>query len=618
MAKVVVLNIIDGDLKIGGFQVSLEIKEGDRTIIVIRGSLPPNPKLATAIQNHWFEYRKLGLASRIRPKSITHNSFSTSLQEILESGEKLGNLINQWLKSEQFRDIDTGLREELIRTEKVRVLVRTEDNYLRKLPWHLWDFIDRYSFAEVALSPIEYKSPRLLPIVAKSKVRILAILGCSAGIDIEKDRELLKSLPNAEVVFLLEPKHHEINDKLWEEPWDIIFFAGHGETDEKTGWIHINETDSLTLNQVWHGLRKAVANGLQIAIFNSCDGLGLARRLDDWEIPQMIVMREMVPDFVAQQFLKDFLTNFASGNSLYQAFRDAREKLQGLETDFPCASWLPIICQNPAVEPLNWNDLLAHSVNPLNCDNLPGLAEADNLLSQQIVAEPPIALNSIQPGLRSNLSKFKWAALLLLTGGVAGWHFGLPKLAIFVNDFGFDSYQKNDLITAQKALGLAEFLNPDNRVVPYTLGWLCQDLQDFECAREKYRRSAKLGFAGAYSQLARLFIVHDKNYNGALNLLWQGWELAKDDATRYSLQKNQGWARLEQRRYGEALPHLDAAIKLDSKRASAYCLKAQVLEGIKDPKGALTEWQKCFKYGDPKSIDEDAWMEKALKRVNSK
>lgn len=602
MAKVVVLNIIDGDLEIGGFQVSLEIKEGDRTIIVIRGSLPPNPKLATAIQNHWFEYRKLGLASRIRPKSITHNSFSTSLQEILESGEKLGNLINQWLKSEQFRDIDTGLREELIRTEKVRVLVRTEDNYLRKLPWHLWDFIDRYSFAEVALSPIEYKSPRLLPIVAKSKVRILAILGCSAGIDIEKDRELLKSLPNAEVVFLLEPKHHEINDKLWEEPWDIIFFAGHGETDEKTGWIHINETDSLTLNEVWYGLRKAVANGLQIAIFNSCDGLGLVRGLDDWEIPQMIVMREMIPDFVAQQFLKDLLINFASGKSLYQACKEAREKLQGLETKFPCASWLPIIFQNPAVEPPTWNDLL-------------GVAEIAPVVPSTIT--PPRVYNPFQFIIQFNY-KFKLAALLLLTGGVVVWEYGLPKLAVFVNDFGFDCYQKGDLVTARKALQLALILNPNNRVVPYTLGWLCQDVQDFECASEKYRQSAKLGFAGAYSQLARLLIVYDKDYNGALNLLWQGLELAKDDATRYSLQKNQGWARLEQGRYREALPHLDAAIKLDSKRASAYCLKAQVLEGIKDPKGALTEWQKCFKYGDPKSIDEDAWMEKALKRVNSK
>ena len=457
-----------------------------------------------------------------------------------------------------------------------------------------------------------------MPIVAKSKVRVLAILGCSAGINIEEDKKLLESLPNAEIVFLAEPKHHEINDKLWEQPWDIIFFAGHGETDKDIGKIHINKTDSLTLDEVWYGLKKAVASGLQLAIFNSCDGLGLARRLDDWEIPQMIVMREMVPDFVAQQFLKDFLTNFASGNSLYQAFRDAREKLQGLETDFPCASWLPIICQNPAVEPLNWNDLLAPSVNPLNCDDLPGLAAADNLLSQQIVPELPIPLNSIQPGLRSNLSKFKWAALLLLTGGVVGWHFGLPKLAVFVNDFAFECYQKGDLVTARKGLRLAQILNPDNRVVPYTLGWLCQDVQDFNCAREQYQKSAKLGFAGAYSQLARLFIVHDKNYNGALNLLWQGLELAKDDATKYSLLKNIGWALLELGRYEEALTQQDAAIKLDNKRAAAYCLKAQVLDGMKDTKGAFQEWQACLKFANTKISDENVWIGKARARLNSK
>ncbi|MDB9513391.1 CHAT domain-containing protein [Kamptonema animale CS-326] len=601
MAKVVVLKL-DGDLEIGGFRASLEIKEGARTIIGISGSLPPNPELAAAIQDHWFEYRNLGLASRIRPKSITHNSFSTRLQEIRESAEKLRNPINQWLDSEQFRDIDRVMREELIPIEKVRVLLSTEDHHLQKLPWHLWDFIDRYSFTEVALSPIEYKSPRLLPIIAKSKVRVLAILGCSAGINIEQDRKLLESLPNAEVVFLIEPKHNQINDKLWEQPWDIIFFAGHGETDEDTGWIHINETDSLTLNEVWYGLRKAVANGLQIAIFNSCDGLGLARGLDDWEIPQMIVMREMVPDFVAQQFLKDLLINFASGNSLYQACREAREKLQGLETNFPCASWLPIIFQNPAVEPPTWNDLL-------------GVAEIALVVPSTIT--PPRVYNPFQFIIQSNY-KFKWAALLLLTGGVAGWHFGLPKLAIFVNDFAFDSYQKNDLITAQKALGLAEFLNPDNRVVPYTLGWLCQDLQDFECAREKYRRSAKLGFAGAYSQLARLFIVHDKNYNGALNLLWQGLELAKDDATKYSLLKNIGWALLELGRYEEALTQQDAAIKLDNKRAPAHCLKAQVLDGMKETKGAVQEWKTCLILADPKIADEDVWIGKARARLNLK
>lgn len=605
--EIVVNLIFDGDMVRDGFRVFLEIKKGDRTLIQIRGSLPPNPELAIAIQDHWLEYRKLGLASRIKPGliehninpgSINHNKFFTRLQETRQSGEKLRNPINQWLKSEQFRKIETGLLQELIRTDQVRLLIRTEDNNLRKLPWQLWDFMDSYSSTEIAISSLEYKMPTLLPKIAmKSKVRILAIFGCSTNLDLEKDKQLLENLPNAEVVFLDEPKHQEINDKLWEQPWDIIFFAGHSETEEDIGRIHINETDSLTLDEIWYGLKKAVANGLQLAIFNSCDGLGLVRRLDDLEIPQMIVMREMVPDFVAQQFLQDFLTKFAHGKDLYLAFREAREKLQGWETNFPCASWLPVICQNPSVEPLTWKDML-------------GAVESEEL---------PISPPPIRPRPRFNPSKrFKLAASLLLTTSLVGWHFGSPKLARFVNDFAFDRFQEGDLVIARKALGLAEFLNPDNRVVPYTLGWICQDLRDIKCARVKYQKSAELGFASAYSQWARLLIVQDKDYNGALNLLWQGLELAKDDATKYSLLKNISWALLELGRYEEALKNQDAAIKLDNKRAPAHCLKAEVFERMNNTKGAVQEWQACLISADPKNADENVWIGKARDRLKLK
>jgi CHASE2 domain-containing sensor protein len=68
----------------------------------------------------------------------------------------------------------------------------------------------------------------------------------------------------------------------------------------------------------------------------------------------MIVMREPVPDRVAQEFLHYFLKAFANGDSLYLAQRQAREKLQGLEDKFPCASWLPVICQNPVEVPPDW------------------------------------------------------------------------------------------------------------------------------------------------------------------------------------------------------------------------------------------------------------------------
>lgn len=72
-------------------------------------------------------------------------------------------------------------------------------------------------------------------------------------------------------------------------------------------------------------------------------------------------MREPVPDVVAQEFLQHFLRTFAQGKSLYLAVREARERLQGLETQFPCASWLPVICQNPAVVPPTWDQLRGRS-----------------------------------------------------------------------------------------------------------------------------------------------------------------------------------------------------------------------------------------------------------------
>jgi branched-chain amino acid transport system substrate-binding protein len=158
------------------------------------------------------------------------------------------------------------------------------------------------------------------------------------------------------LTFLVKQSLQKINDRLWQEKWDIIFFAGHSnsEPNGQDGRIYINDTESLTIDELSNGLRNAIKNGLKLAIFNSCDGMGLARSLFKLNIPQVIVMRERVPDLVAQEFLRYFLIDFAAGTSLYQSVRRARERLQGLQNKYPCATWLPIICQNPAETPLTW------------------------------------------------------------------------------------------------------------------------------------------------------------------------------------------------------------------------------------------------------------------------
>ena len=116
--------------------------------------------------------------------------------------------------------------------------------------------------------------------------------------------------------------------------WDMLFFCGHSESQNGTlnGRIFINATESLTVSQLQHALKKAISLGLKLAFFNSCDGLGIARKLSTLHIPQIIVMREPVPDLVAQEFLKNFLKAFSANHSTYLAMREAREKLEKLES----------------------------------------------------------------------------------------------------------------------------------------------------------------------------------------------------------------------------------------------------------------------------------------------
>ncbi|OKH34173.1 hypothetical protein NIES2101_39415 [Calothrix sp. HK-06] len=239
----------------------------------------------------------------------------------------------------------------------MRVIIRSVAPQLRKLPWHLWDLFEYFPNAEVGLSSL---SSQRFTRQYRPVVRILVVLGNSEGINVREDERELKSYCSdaAEILVLAEPKPSQLNECLWDEKgWDILFFSGHSCTESAQGRIFLNQTDSLTMQDLKEGLKTAVRRGLQLAFFNSCDGLGIAAELESLHIPQIIVMREGVPDKVANQFLKYFFREFTRGQSLYKSVNIARKKLQGLEKDFPCASWLPIIVQNLLEKPPTWLSL---------------------------------------------------------------------------------------------------------------------------------------------------------------------------------------------------------------------------------------------------------------------
>jgi len=362
MGKLVILKLGEGEFQ-QGFPVILQISDDNvRPSLEITGKLPPNPEIAKDYYQWQSIYRNFKLPSRVKglPKHITQTS---SLEEFQEKIDEFIDSFNIWLTAESFRPICDKLLEKLTPEDDIRILIQTKNFQLQKMPWHLWDLLERYPKAEVALSAPNYEQIYKNKI-SDDKVKILAILGHSEGINTQADREILEKLPNADISFLVEPQRKDINDKLWQQNWQILFFAGHSITQiNATGKIYINQTESLTISELRYALKKALKGGLQLAIFNSCDGLGLAREFADLNIPQIIVMREPVPDKVAQEFLKYFLEAFAAGESLYIAVKEARERLQGLENQYPCATWLPIIYQNPAEVPLSWQDLYSPNSN---------------------------------------------------------------------------------------------------------------------------------------------------------------------------------------------------------------------------------------------------------------
>jgi uncharacterized protein YjbI with pentapeptide repeats len=265
------------------------------------------------------------------------------------TAEHLKLKLNQWLDGKQFQPIARLMLQELNPSQSIQIIIQTDNLQIRQLPFQLWNFFDEFTHAEIAIASHTYRST-LKQKSTHQDLQILAILGNSQGINLELDREALAQLPNARVEFLIEPTRQVLNDKLWEQPWDILFFAGHSASDPSltTGYIKINALDRLTISELKYALNQSIESGLKLIIINACDGLGLATELISIQLPEAIVMREPVPDIVAQQFLKNFVIAIASGLPVYLAVRSAREQLQGLEDRYPCASWLPVICQNPA------------------------------------------------------------------------------------------------------------------------------------------------------------------------------------------------------------------------------------------------------------------------------
>ncbi|NET37165.1 MAG: ABC transporter substrate-binding protein [Cyanothece sp. SIO1E1] len=358
MGRVAILRF-QGELK-RGLQVTFEwgAQHGPLEGRML-GSLAANPEIGQLYADWQVTYRRLEELYR-RPRLELDREGESSKEECDRLATALSKHLNTWLDSTSttFQRVSRQLAAELSHPEASQVLIQTNDPQLQRLPWHLWHFWQHHGAVEIILSPLEYQRIQLTP--SKDKIRVLAILGNSQEINIEIDRQLLQQVPGIDPssCFLEQPTRLELAEKLRDTGgWDILFFAGHShsERESQTGRIYLNESESLTIDELPKTLKAAIENGLKLAIFNSCDGLGLANVLVDLQIPQTIIMREPVPDEVAHKFLEFFLQEFSQGAMLSTSVKKARERLESIQDQLPYATWLPIIYQHPIAPSLVWH-----------------------------------------------------------------------------------------------------------------------------------------------------------------------------------------------------------------------------------------------------------------------
>jgi len=375
MGKLIRLEI-QGEFNLG-FSITANIeKESDnRPIARSIGKLADNLQLLERYRNWQAIYQSIVVSfstfSLQRVASVSNISDKSAADNLalLKEATDLISSFNAWLKDEAFLPIESLLRNHLNTNEENRILLLTDNPWLRKLPWQEWDLLRDFPQTEIGFASPKFKQIQQLSPTSKDGVKILGIFGYQA--DVESQGQAIQNLEkNVEVTWLEQPKREELDEPLWKQRWDIIFFVGHGGSQDewKTGTIWINETDKITISELRNHLKKAIENGLKLAILNCCDGLGLAHSLaegEDLYLPQMIVMREELPVAVAPRFLKYFMEEFTQDKSLYASVREARQRLQILEKDFPCASWLPVICQNPAENPVSWPNLYDSQITPM-------------------------------------------------------------------------------------------------------------------------------------------------------------------------------------------------------------------------------------------------------------
>lgn len=308
--------------------------------------------------------------------------------KLLEAETKLLNEFHRWLRSAELFEIRAAIAYASRRVAAARpspepsidVFLTCTPIELARFPWEAWEI--GTDFAVTGTIRI-VRTPATIQAESfhtrwhrRGRARILAILGDDTGLNFQTDRDAVRSLARmAEVTFVgwqpgqtaVEVKEHISRAIADERGWDVLFFAGHSnETATTGGELAIAPGVSISIRDITAHLTEAKQRGLQVAIFNSCNGLRIAESLISLGFSQVVVMREPIHNRVAQEFLVQFLCHLADHQDVHGSLLAACQFLRLKKNlTYPSAYLIPSLFCHPGaplfrIMPFGWKQQLRH------------------------------------------------------------------------------------------------------------------------------------------------------------------------------------------------------------------------------------------------------------------
>jgi hypothetical protein len=305
---------------------------------------------------------------------------------LVKAEAALLNAFNLWLRQSELFEIRAAMIQATQRSVEVGqnpplcdIFLTCTPMDLERLPWEAWElWATAGSRVRVSRSPanIRYESSIRKP---SQRCRLLVIIGAddknNFTHDLQTVKNQFKSIAKVEAIGwqLTAQDIPELKRQIGEAiasplGWDALLFFGHSNESTLTGGeLAIAPNTWISIQELTPQLLKAKAQGLQFALFNSCNGLNIAESLISLGLGQVAIMREPIHNTVAQHFLVQFLQKLANQENIHQALISTCQDLAAHQLAYPSASLIPSLFRYPnaplfGLKPVGWRQWVRDSI----------------------------------------------------------------------------------------------------------------------------------------------------------------------------------------------------------------------------------------------------------------